>query len=251
MPTLLWFYVHYTDGTYQQVRLPDRDSSPVGMHYQRMLALPVHTFQPGPRPPTRQELADFAEKTGVPPPRESWEEITARRVRGSRRPYPDRIPVVLDMDPFQPYRDPQYREPTELSKMLIASAARHVFWTAPQRPGAQVRSVKVYAVVQTVIGPAELAAGVSPLEKSKYMPFFVGEFDGQGKLLDPHEPFLYWYLPIVVVPLDYPEGCPGPEIGVPGIRVATLPRRGRWIDCLETHAAGYFPTVKKTERPKR
>ncbi len=41
---MLWFAVHYDDGTWKWHKVPDISTSPVGMHYQRMLALPQHVF---------------------------------------------------------------------------------------------------------------------------------------------------------------------------------------------------------------
>src|SRR5262249_35786382 len=67
----------------------------------------------------------------------------------------------------------------------------------------------------------ELAKGVSPYLKPKYWPYFLGEFDKEGNLVDPLDPFLYWYIPILNVPVNFP----GPGYWDPNLKVFTLPVR--------------------------
>lgn len=248
-PSLMWFAVKFSDGSWTWVKEPSRQNSPVGMHYQRMLALPEHAFSPMPRLPfTQQELIQVAEQTGRFPQVESWERIVARREDGSLL-YNPVIPLVLDLD----YPN-QYREPQDVHKRILASAARHVFHaTAPPRdkPDLTVVSVKVYRVTQHVVSPAELARGVHPLDPVRYLPIFMGEFDGQGKLLDPRDPFLYWYLPIIKVDPDYPRGYPNPKPGIPGVYVnSPAPTPNIMLDCLELHAAGRpSPRLQGEDKP--
>jgi hypothetical protein len=233
LPSQMRFAVHYSDGRYAWVNLPDRANSPVDMHYQRMLTLPEHIFAPMPRLPlTKAELAHLSDVPGLA--RESWEEIQERRLRGSTLAYSPPIPVVLDLDATF-----QYRAPNDLSKRMIASAARRVFRDAPPRQGAEVTSVKVYRATHTILTPYEMSKGVSQLDKSKFLPYFLGEFDGRGELLDPHEPFLYWYLPVLYVSPEYPLGYPGPRPGLSAVRaLLPPPSPAALLDCLEAHAAG-------------
>jgi hypothetical protein len=49
-----------------------------------------------------------------------------------------------------------------------------------------------------------MAAGKDPYLPTRYLPYFQGEFDPEGNLLDPKDPFLYWYVPMVVVHKDWP-----------------------------------------------
>ncbi len=249
---LLWFAVHYDDGTYKWLKLPDRDSSPVGMHYQRMLTLPQHTFVANQRMPfmsyeldgaraTRAQWEkEHADEKRFKPYLESWETIYRRRQLGSEinfKPY--RIPVVNGLVEAQ-----QYSEPQDDYKPLISSLGKYVFRNPPppDSPGAKVISVKVYRVIHNVVTPAELASGVSPLEPNKYLPFFLGEFDGEGTMLDPIDPFLYWYLPIVKVPKNYSQPVAGPV----GINVTTTaPANGIWLDCVEIHAARPYKAEQK------
>ena len=85
----------------------------------------------------------------------------------------------------------------------------------------------------------------SPLHKNKYVPYFFGEFDGEGRLLNVYDPFLYWYLPIVKVPMDYEQ----PSRGAVTINViAPEPEKGKWLDCLEIHAARPFKVKAEQNR---
>src|SRR5207244_3461477 len=111
------------DGTYKWVKFPHRDNSPTGMHYQRLLALPEHTFTQARVPYSESEL----KRLPVPrPERGSWQEIVQRRHRGSTEKYanpdldePCEIPVVLDV-----FNNVQYREPTDYHKPMITSIAK-------------------------------------------------------------------------------------------------------------------------------
>jgi hypothetical protein len=272
-PSFMWFAVKYDDDSYTWIKLPDPANSPIGMHYQRMLALPEHSYSPLGRLPysnievaglQREKRLDEHVKNGwYDPDRGPWEEIYMRRELGSTLLYrtpdlPEKkalpIPMVWDIDLIQ-----QYREPTEGSKKLLVSVAMRVLWNAPPRQdGATPRSVKVYRVTHQIVTPAELAAGVSPWEKPKHLPFFMGEFDREGRLMDSKDPFLYWYLPIVRVPKVYPDhglmfNTRSPvrldlptSIAVPAVyaRIVTE-ENGMLLDCLEMHAAG-----RVSQKPK-
>ena len=244
-PSLFWFAVHFSDGSYTWVKLPDRGNSPIGMHYQRLLALPEHTFQAIPRlPATLLELNELP--ADQRPERGSWEEIYHRRELGSTlkfRPKGLPIPMVQDFEVNQ-----QYREPYDASKKFIAAVAKRVLWNTPTPgEGITAESVKAYRVVHTILTPQELASGVSPWEKTKYVPFFLGEFDRKGELKDSREPFLYWYLPIVTVPADYPNHGGQMRPGIPAVFVRFPDKSGFLLDCLEMHAAGQIkpPAEKK------
>lgn len=242
-PELFWFAVRYDDDTYTWVKLPERANSPIGMHYQRMLALPAHSYGSLSRLPLSAAELKLLDKKVPQPTRGSWEAIYLRRQVGSTQEYRRAseprflpIPLVNDVD-----LGSQYREPHDLSKMQLASVAHRVFLTAPPardqdgslKPGVKVKSVKLYRVVHLILSPKELADGVSPLDKTKHWPYFMGEFDADGKLVDEREPFLYWYLPIAIVPDSFASGR-----GTPSINVRLTPKEGLLLDCVEMHAAG-------------
>jgi hypothetical protein len=255
-PNLFWFAACYDDGSYTWIKLPERANSPIQMHYQRLLALPEHTFQPQPRLPyTNLEkqylgwLPDDQRRRGT------WEEIYYRRQVGSTKKFcllqeedgemvERHLPIPLV---FGVAENLQYREPHETSKRVLASVARRIYLNAPQDTpsGAHIRSVKLYRVTHQILTPQELAKGVNPLEKTKYWPVFLGEFDGQGRLVDSLDPFLYWYLPIAYVSKDFPGDAPG----VPIIHLGEQAGPDKMLlDCMEMHAAGQ---VRKKEGKKQ
>jgi hypothetical protein len=265
-PALLWFALQYDDGTYSWVKLPDRENSPISMHYQRMLALPEHSYQPKPRLPLMHiEILEARKRKLLRPEEEeeiaqrgSWEDIFQRRNAGSTFRYkvanqPDwsdrktlPIPLVQDFD-----ISVQHREPTWNHKKTIASVAKRILWTAPPREdGKRAKTVKMYRLIHRILSPDELSQGVRPLAKWKHLPYFLGEFDREGKLVDPLDPFLYWYLPIAKVHPDY--GQPGE--GAPTIFVNYPWEKGqswRLLDSLELHAAGRnMPEKAKRDLPQ-
>jgi hypothetical protein len=247
LPSLLWFAVHFDDGTLVWEKVPDRANSPVGMHYQRMLALPEHCYLASPRLPlTRQELFLAQQQTNEPLNVRSWEEILAHRQGASGSLYNPPIPIVLDVDAHV-----QYREPIDSSKRVLASVARHVFWHPPKNennPQARVRSVKLYRVTHQVLTPTQLASGMSPLDKTRYLAWFMGEFDGKGHLIG-DDPFLYWYLPIVRVSPDYPRGYQDPITRLVSIRSQDPePKVSELLDCLEIHARRIPPRAQPEDK---
>src|SRR5262249_29527065 len=235
-----------------------------------------------PLPYTQAELDEYTRTTGKPVDRDSWEVIYRRREAGSRwlynwtydprqPPRPVPIPMVLDMDALV-----QYREPTDTSKAMIRSLARHVFWSAPpELDGKKRRSVKVYRLVHNIPTPYDVSKGLKLLEESrywpqflgevdaaqrenaweygpnKYWPYFLGEFNGDGTLLNPRDPFLYWYLPSVFVPRNYPLGTIETPSGVRGIRVSQpAPEDYVLLNCMQLHARPCAPVSAKLGKNK-
>jgi hypothetical protein len=279
-PSSYWFSVTYEDGSRTWVKVPNRSTSAVGMQYQRNLALPEHTYSPlGRLPYTKQEIAEMqSRQPDFHAPRGSWEHIYEKRWKGSLRLYlatfeedgrtvtrPMPIPMVNEQT-LNVYA--QYREPNDLSKALIASVARRAFVTAPKKYDeggneVEVKSVKVYRVTHQILTPRELASGVDPLEKTKHFAYFLGEFDGKGELVDPEDPFLYWYMPILNAPnrckdLDkFPRAsvkdAQGTEFlvpivvyGLPVKKDAANPDDNTFVlDAVEMHAAGEVRVKKK------
>jgi hypothetical protein len=262
--SLFWFAVCYDDGSYTWVKLPERSNSPIHMHYQRLLAMPEHTFTQMPRLPFNQVEMDYLKEQGKErgvlteqqKRRGPWEVILTRRRLGSTRDYilieeedgkkvQRHLPIPLVSGMAENW---QYREPTEDSRRLIGKAAQRILWRAPpaDNPSAKVRSVKVYRVTHLILTPSELAKGVDPLEKTKYLPFFLGEYDGKGNLVDSFDPFLYWFLPITYVPRDFPGNNSGPPV----IALNDKKEKDNFLlDCLEMHAAG--PVRKLIEPDKK
>lgn len=229
-PTLLWFRIQYEGGKVYWYKVPDRSTSPIGLHYQRMLALTEYINAPNPRLPfSEMEKRQFEHLTGLQYNHDTWEDITRRREAGNEPkagvdpigiiPYADMAPTV------------QYQEPQEHAKLLLASYARHVAHTVkhPDDPSLAVERVKVYRLGHNLLTPAEVAKEMNPYNPTMYYPYYMGEFDRGGKLMDPRDPYLYWFLPITYVPPGYPEA------DRPIIRTIT-PRGGRLLNSLEIHA---------------
>jgi hypothetical protein len=201
-PSLVWFYVYYDDGTYRKIPIPVRNEAPIALNYQRLLALAESTNAPQPRIPLHlAEKADIEERTGVKYEHDTWETILGRRGKAYWL-YKPPLPLPKDAP-----EEGQYSEPTVIAKWLIESYAMHIARTSPHptNPDAKVRYVRVYRVLHRIISPQELAQSFSPLAETLYSPFYLGAFDPNGNLLDPEDPFLYWYIPIVLVPNNYGE----------------------------------------------
>jgi len=112
-----------------------------------------------------------------------------------------------------------------------------------------VKSVKVYRIVHLILSPQELARGMDPWDKTKHMPYFLGEHDVDGNLVKDGEmdPFLYWYLPMLNVERDYADFRLLPNVGNGPTRNYGVPASKDTIvlDCLEMHAAGKVSENKK------
>lgn len=185
-PNLLWFYIEYEDGTMRQVKLPNREDFPTRLQYQRRLALSESTNQMVPQvgPEYFQQRLDARMRAGA----------------FSDPPIPLMPGVPANM---------QYRLPAEHSKRMIESYVRHVAtapeYRHPEDPTIGIKRIKFYRVVHKILHPHEFAEGNDPLDPTSYLPYFQGEFDGEGKLVNPEDPFLYWLIPIYREELTVPD----------------------------------------------
>jgi hypothetical protein len=200
-PNLLWAHIEYRSnqprwyrsahGQPRWVKLPAHGQSGSPMHYQRLLSITeqVNVL----KPPVMDQNVAFAE---------------ARRKKAGE---------ILDIPMHPDPRARQYAEPQDYAKVLISAYARHMAtcFPNPDDPDDEVVRVKLYRVTHLIVEPARLVRGQSPLDKSLYLPYFLGEFDSEGRLINPQDPFLYWLLPILQDP-GSPSG---------------------YLDCLEKHAA--------------
>jgi hypothetical protein len=177
-------------------------------------------------------MIDWWEKTYQRPyeilpgiPHDSQDNILTRRRVGATLPFKDphdNRPVPIELGTFPGAEWTQYAEPLEMARRLIASYARHIARTTPhpEDPTIPVKYVRVYRVTHDLISPKDFSEGVSPTDDPLYKPFYMGKYDTDGKLLDPKDPFLYWHLPIVRVPEEYPAQT-GPL---------------KLVNCMEIHA---------------
>jgi hypothetical protein len=275
-PTLVWFHIEYADGSARWKKIPNRDESPIGLHHQRMLAAAESTMNPPTQPILTQDLVkEFEQKTkykyelfpGIPHP--SGEEIFNRRRIGAEtykfvdpndkdkegRPRPAPLYMIFEESPpISNVWISQYAEPTDFSKRLLASYARHVAHTDPEP--AKVKAVRVYRLVHKMITPRELYEGKDPLEPTLFLSFYMGKYDPNGKILDPEDPFLFWHVPIVRVSKRYPEpgtypgppNTPFPMLSLLGFQ-PTPEDEGKLLNFVEIHAEQadrfYHETSKK------
>lgn len=188
-PTLLWAYLNYDDGTARWVKLPNREDFPLKLCYQRRLSLTESINQlslPQMIPWVRAQEIQRAR-------------IMAGNVSG--------IAFHNELDVSM-----QYRPPVQFSRIMLKTYARHLARSTPHEtdPGRQVTSVKLYRVVHRIFMPLDIQEKRDPLEPSSYLPYYQGEFDPDGNLKNPEDPFLYWLIPIVKVPKGSIAGMPMP-----------------------------------------
>ena len=100
----------------------------------------------------------------------------------------------------------EHRVPNELvARHVLPSFARH-FAKDFERPGKDVHSVKIYRTLHIIttlsqfrgfdMNTGKKEMGADPYMPNLYYPYFQGEFDAKGRLVDSTEPMLYWMLPI-------------------------------------------------------
>ncbi|HZV04300.1 MAG TPA: hypothetical protein VE999_04345 [Gemmataceae bacterium] len=276
--TLLWFHVEYADGRARWVKIPNRHDSPVGLHHQRMLAAAESTMNPGFPLMNEQQVKAFEEKfhtkyellPGIK--HDLGEEINKRR-----RIAPNLVNFVDPNDgrpaPLYPIFDatgqfPQYAEPSDPSRRLISSFARHIAHTEPdpEDPRNPVKAVRVYRVTHNLITPRELYEGKNPLDPWTFLPVYMGKYDPEGHLLDggkydrdgnqleAPDPFLFWGIPYGIrVPKRYPEaGTYVPTQDGPMLNWNWTPEQENaepWkiIDFVEIHATQSDKFRKETK----
>lgn len=263
--TLVWFHIEYADGKTQWKKIPNRQESPIGLHHQRMLAAAESTSNNVAGGPLlkRMLIEQWEEKfkprkyelfPGIP--HASGEEIMKRRQQAADSykfvdPQDGRLAPLMFVYDAAPMSN-QYSEPNDFSRRLIASFARHIAYEFTQ-PSNPVRAVRVYRVIHKMMSPRELSEGKDPTDQTSFVPFYMGKYDPEGKLLDPDEPFLFWHLPIVRVSKRFPE--PGtfvpPSEGGPMIFPQWLPNAddpGKILDFVELHATQSDRFYKQTPK---
>jgi hypothetical protein len=173
--TLLWFYVKFEDGTGEWYRLADKKDFATRQEYQRMLAI--------------TETTNYI--VGQLPPDYIWEsKVVARKTAGLF----GKVAIPVSPNYMLAF---QYREPNLQSKNTTSSYAKYVanHFHSQKNPDLKVKSVKVYRVIHIIINADSLAEGIDPWDPVQFLPYYHGEFDAGGQMLDPKSPYLYWLLP--------------------------------------------------------
>lgn len=138
-------------------------------------------------------------------------------VGGSREP----IPLVTDDESIQM----QYRVPTAfIARYLLPSYAKHLA-DENSGPGRTVTGVRIYRIEHRITPTNTFARGGDPYHPRTYRPFYCGEFDASGKLLNPQDELLYWLIPIAPK-----RGGPSPAD----------PEKRDYVDYLSKHAGFEF-----------
>jgi hypothetical protein len=171
-------------------RRPEQVKDPLGVSYYRRLALTelVAGTIPDYMTPASFEKSDaYKRRTDVD--------------RGLVTGYP-KIPIPGPPEADPPYL--QYRVPqVDKSRYLLPSYARHIL-TEYSRPGWTAVRVKIYRLEHRILPPQDYdkrstgtGQALEPYHPTTYKPFFLGEFDRGGNLVDPQDPMLYWLVPIL------------------------------------------------------
>ena len=179
------------------LKIPARDrhmKDPLGLAYYRRLSLTemtVYTQTPG-DPATAVEQQEAAK-------------LRKRAAIGSEGT--DRIPLAPPtiMADYAQYQVPRQ----DVARYLFPSYVRHIA-DEYSAPGRKVIRVKMYRVVHRIVSTELFTQGADPYDPVGYLPFFMGDYDADGKLLDPEDPMLYWLVPILPKPVP-PGESDGPN----------------------------------------
>jgi hypothetical protein len=208
--TYLWFRIESEDSRHQLhshwLKVPDIDDNTgtpryaLALEYQRMMAMCEKATHNVPQPPLLVTLPDGTK---------GWASYIAERIKHSELAGPAG-PDVLGKDrkeptliiPFHPETAPlsQYQQPDLASKRFLESFTRHVMHrAAADDPTRNPLRVKVYRVTHLIPSPPTITAGWDPCYPTLFLPFYMGEFDREGKMTarGREDPLLYWLLPIL------------------------------------------------------
>ncbi|CAN5269505.1 hypothetical protein BH10PLA2_BH10PLA2_27540 [soil metagenome] len=218
---LLWFDVHYDDGSQQWVKLPVRDNQRWLLSYQRRLSLPEQINQT---------------VTALP----GNDAVQSRALAGNR----DGIPFYYSGHGQVPHPT-EYRPLVPSAALTLESYARHVARTTPHPtdPERKVVGVKIYRVVHRMLNAKELALGLQPDKKWLYLPFYQGEYDVEGNLKNAKDPYLYWLIPIVNQKNPFLSSGEGVEMDTR----AALHQDDDILDCIDIHSK--LPTILPLDNP--
>ena len=102
--------------------------------------------------------------------------------------------------PFHPIEPGylQYRLPTpDIMRFVLPSYSQHLILANTPDPEAALKTtVKIYRVEHRTLSVQDFRGGVGPYHPTTYKPYFVGEFNAYGELVNPREPMLYWLVPV-------------------------------------------------------
>jgi hypothetical protein len=203
----VWFYVQFDENEEEKFTVADRDESPLQLEYQRRISIAESVNQKSLSPLNRLTLD--------------------RRILAGLK---DGINFHPELPQWL-----QYRPPTPwYSARLLESYVRHVALRAAESAGAgkKITGIKVYLVEHRILEPKEVVAKLDPESPWLFRPYFLGDFDENGALKDPTDPYLYWLIPIVEHPIPIDKEMPSFRPGVGHMIGPGVPRAA---DFLERH----------------
>jgi hypothetical protein len=185
---------------------PEQIKDPLALTYYRRLAI--------------SEQCAMATPDAFTPSTFEKSEAYQRRMEvhnGLRPGYP-KIPIA------PPETEPwgvQYKVPSpRITSYILPSYIRHIATHHKSADRTPVL-IRAYRLEHRITHPALLVEGLDPYHPTTYRPYFLGDYDANGDLVDPQDPMLYWLVPIV----NKPGGA------APGD-----PRKRDYEDYLEKHA---------------
>ena len=97
---------------------------------------------------------------------------------------------------------------------MIPSYASHVILeNTPDAKTAARTTVRIYRLQHNTLTVEEFnnwrkqPGGANPYHPMTYRPYFMGEYNALGELVDSQEPMLYWLVPILPRPGGVPPGA--------------------------------------------
>lgn len=126
--------------------------------------------------------------------------------------------AATNVIPMHPYddQDAQYSLPNpDVQRYVIPSYASHVILeNTPDAKTAARTTVRIYRLQHNTLTVEEFnnwrkqPGGANPYHPMTYRPYFMGEYNALGELVDSQEPMLYWLVPILPRPGGVPPGAP-------------------------------------------
>ena len=121
----------------------------------------------------------------------------------------------------------------EVARFIVPSYASHVILeNTPNKEVAAKTTVKIYRLQHNTMQIDDFInwkhlpdTNINPYYPTTYRPFFMGEFDALGNMIDPQEPMLYWVVPITAREGGVPPGDPTKR-HLPGLDVLPRPWAG-------------------------
>ncbi|MEZ6139322.1 MAG: hypothetical protein R3B84_02015 [Zavarzinella sp.] len=102
----------------------------------------------------------------------------------------------------------EYRHPPEhIPHLVVPSFTKHIARSPRyQLPGMKIVSMKVYRVEHSIpdvhefrgrkVEPEGTIIQPHPYYPGSFLPFYLGEYSADGRLINPEDPMLYWLVPI-------------------------------------------------------